>query len=153
MKIFIPYYGTFKFERSVKNHFFVAPSNISFILKICYDEKNIRKRVVYFLSTINKTITRSVYESDRNTSSINNQTNNCNPDDVTTTTIVPTTLVVANKVNSFSGILQGNVITVSISLQSENGGIDETYNQRFFLKNYDLYIKIQKVDNKYLFFY
>jgi len=117
----------------VKKPVLTATNSISF----CYDEKNIRRRVVYSFSTTNKTITRSVYEVDRNVSPITNQINNCNPDDVTTTTIVPTTTVVANKVNSFSGTLQGNVIIVNITLQSENGGVDETYNERFFLKNYD----------------
>ena len=115
----------------VKKPVLTSTNTISF----CYDEKAVRKRVVYSLNTTNKIITRSVYEV--NLSSITNQTNNCNPDDVTTTTIVPTTTTVANKVNSFSGTIQGNVIIVKIGLQSSNAREDEIYNERFFLKNYD----------------
>jgi len=114
----------------VKKPVLIATNTISF----CYDEKTVRKRVVYNLNATDKNITRSVYEID--TSSVSNQANNCNPDDVTTTNIIPTTTIVANRVNSFSGTLQGNVIIVNIGLQSENGA-EETYNERFFLKNYD----------------
>ena len=115
----------------VKRPVLTPTNSISF----CYDEKTVRKRVVYSLNTTDKTITRSVYEVSIN--SITDQTNNCNPDGIATTTITPTTTIVANKVNSFSGTIQGNVIIVKISLQSSTGNEDETYNERFFLKNYD----------------
>ena len=115
----------------VKRPVLTPTNSISF----CYDEKTVRKRVVYSLNTTDKTITRSVYEVSIN--SITDQTNNCNPDGIATTTITPTTTIVANKVNSFSGTIQGNVIIVKIGLQSSTGNEDETYNERFFLKNYD----------------
>jgi prepilin-type N-terminal cleavage/methylation domain-containing protein len=115
----------------VKRPVLTPTNSISF----CYDEKTVRKRVVYSLNTTDKTITRSVYEV--NITSITNQTNNCNPDGISTTTITPTTTIVANKVNSFSGTIQGNVIIVKIGLQSNTGNEDETYNERFFLKNYE----------------
>ena len=115
----------------VKRPVLTPTDSISF----CYDEKTVRKRVVYSLNTTDKTITRSVYEL--NITSITDQTNNCNPDGISTTTITPTTTTVANRVNSFSGTIQGNVIIVKIGLQSSTGNEDETYNERFFLKNYD----------------
>jgi hypothetical protein len=114
----------------VKKPVLISTNTVSF----CYDEKTIRKRVIYSLNTTNKNITRSVYEIDTN--SVFNEFNNCNPDDTITTNIIPTVTTVANKVNSFSATLQGNVIIVNIGLQSENG-VEETYNERFFLKNYD----------------
>jgi len=114
----------------VKKPVLILNNTISF----CYDERTIRKRVIYSFDPTNKTITRSVYEDNNN--SVYDQYNNCNPDDVTGTYITPTLATIANKVSSFSGTLQGNVIIINIGLLSENG-VEENYNQRFFLKNYD----------------